>query len=151
MFCELSIRVIVTSLNSRLAGKIIPRSKTNLPSPTERRKLLELESNNSLVLYSNQPVSFRYQLIDNGLLGFDRPPPSLARTAPMMPYATSSRPAIVFPLPLDHLLTLVQYNVLRAIVTNMSIVPVVQLIPVECRAVLNIPPSTRFLSYNPDS
>lgn len=108
-----------------------------------KRKLLELEAKGDAVtIYTNsQPARFRYQLVDFGQLGFARPPSSLPRTRPMMPYASPDRPAMIFPLPADHLLTLIQYNVLRAMVTNMTIVPMVQRIPIECRAVLSVAPS----------
>lgn len=112
-----------------------------------KRKLLELEleleaKDGAVVIYTNhQPAKFRYQLVDTGQLGFSQPPSYLSRTLPVMPYAPSNQPAMIFPLPADHLLTIIQYNVLRAIVTNMAIVPIVHLIPMECRAVLNVAPS----------
>lgn len=45
-----------------------------------------------------------------------------------------------FPLAPDHyLLTLIQYNVMRAVITNLSLCQILQQLPLECRAALNIP------------
>jgi len=72
---------------------------------------------------------------------------SLAMTsspAPLIPYTSNSRanpiqPNTVFPLPVDHLITLVQYNVLRATLTNMSLLSLLDAIPTECRGALGVP------------
>jgi hypothetical protein len=42
---------------------------------------------------------------------------------------------LIFPLPVDHLLTLVHYNVLRATLTNMSLLSLLHLLPSQCNAV----------------
>ncbi|KAF2251473.1 hypothetical protein BU26DRAFT_423746, partial [Trematosphaeria pertusa] len=38
-----------------------------------------------------------------------------------------------------YLLTLIQYNVMRAVITNLSLCQILQQLPLECRAALNIP------------
>lgn len=59
---------------------------------------------------------------------------------PLIPYLDSSTPArstwtITFPLSPDHhLLTLMQYNVLRATMTNLAILSLLDALPLECRA-----------------
>lgn len=45
-------------------------------------------------------------------------------------------PPVYFPLCLDHLIVLVQYNVLRAIVTNIAIVHPLLSIPTECDSIV---------------
>ncbi|KAI1375967.1 hypothetical protein F4677DRAFT_445683 [Hypoxylon crocopeplum] len=64
---------------------------------------------------------------------------------PMIPYLNGNdRPGptisnVTFPLSADHrLLVLIQYNVLRALMTNMSILSILSRIPLECGAALNI-------------
>ncbi|KAI2632158.1 hypothetical protein GGR54DRAFT_634926 [Hypoxylon sp. NC1633] len=48
-------------------------------------------------------------------------------------------PKFVFPLSPDHrLLVLIQYNVLRAMMTNMSILSILHRIPLECGAALSV-------------
>ena len=57
---------------------------------------------------------------------------------PLLPYAKDSipdrpTPTIIFPLSADHcLITLVQYNVLRAMLFNMSILSLLDSLPMEC-------------------
>lgn len=63
---------------------------------------------------------------------------------PVLPYATLAPngplPAVVFPLSADHcLITLVQYNVLRALLFNMSILSILDNLPVACALSLQIP------------
>lgn len=59
---------------------------------------------------------------------------------PLIPYLDSSAPAIstwtiTFPLSPDHhLLTLMQYNVLRATMTNLAILSLLDTLPIECCA-----------------
>jgi hypothetical protein len=59
--------------------------------------------------------------------------------APLIPYLSPAHPSpptvITFPLSPDHyLLTLMQYNVLRATMTNLSIISLLDNLPIECRA-----------------
>ncbi|KAI8964702.1 hypothetical protein F5Y11DRAFT_67850 [Daldinia sp. FL1419] len=73
---------------------------------------------------------------------------------PIIPYldnrsrAGATIPDFSFPISADHrLLVLIQYNVLRAFITNMSILSVLERMPLECGAALNIksllpPPET---------
>ncbi|TGO61484.1 hypothetical protein BCON_0027g00730 [Botryotinia convoluta] len=51
----------------------------------------------------------------------------------------SEVPGLTFPLPLDHLLTLIQYNVLRACMTNSSILNLPHTTATECRNILSAP------------
>ncbi|KAF2111391.1 hypothetical protein BDV96DRAFT_649952 [Lophiotrema nucula] len=79
-------------------------------------------------------------------------PPVITYISPSTP--PSSAPAFVFPLSPDHyLLTLVQYNVLRAVITNLQLCSLLSHLPSECRAALNIPtpppPSTIPPSFAP--
>lgn len=73
---------------------------------------------------------------------------------PMIPYLNSDNrpseidPKFTFPLSADHrLLMLVQYNVLRACLTNMFILSILGRIPLECGAALSI----KDLPSSPDS
>ncbi|KAF7896915.1 uncharacterized protein EAF01_009318 [Botrytis porri] len=65
----------------------------------------------------------------------------------------SEVPDLTFPLPLDHLLTLIQYNVLRACLTNSSILNLPHTTSSECRNILSAPmfpaPSTIPPSLSP--
>ncbi|KAF2188809.1 hypothetical protein K469DRAFT_564218, partial [Zopfia rhizophila CBS 207.26] len=64
-------------------------------------------------------------------------PPVIAYLPPNSP--PTSAPAFKFPLSPDYyLITLIQYNVLRAILTNLSIVSLLHTVPSQCRAALNI-------------
>ncbi len=66
---------------------------------------------------------------------------------PVIPYIDGSRPVRPFSFPLspDHqLITLIQYNLLRGMLTNMAIVSILDTIPAECGAVFTIPPSLLF-------
>ncbi|KAF7939105.1 uncharacterized protein EAE97_007186 [Botrytis byssoidea] len=60
---------------------------------------------------------------------------------------------LTFPLPLDHLLTLIQYNVLRACMTNSTILKLPHTTATECRSMLSAPmfpaPSTIPPSLSP--
>lgn len=64
---------------------------------------------------------------------------------PVIPYLTgdawnSTIPPFKFPISPDHqLLPLIQYNVLRAIMTNMCIMSLLHRVPAECGAALAIP------------
>jgi hypothetical protein len=68
---------------------------------------------------------------------------------PLIPYIRDTRDLstigpVLFPISLDHrLITLIQYNVLRAMLINMSIMSLMHVIPEECGgafALLRIPP-----------
>jgi hypothetical protein len=67
---------------------------------------------------------------------------------PLLRYAdVENQPAlqIVFPLAADHyLITLVQYNVIRALLFNGFLLSILHLVPgaVNCRGALGIPPSS---------
>lgn len=71
---------------------------------------------------------------------------------PLLQYQTTTTPSapphtLRFPLPVDHhLITLVQYNVLRGSITNMAILNILHQIPTECSSALSLPPS-----YDPPS
>ncbi|KFX96784.1 hypothetical protein O988_05171 [Pseudogymnoascus sp. VKM F-3808] len=64
---------------------------------------------------------------------------------PLLPYTTDATlgrptPIIIFPLSADHcLITLVQYNVLRAMLLNMSILSLLDCFPTECSRSLDVP------------
>ncbi|KAI0130996.1 hypothetical protein F4814DRAFT_151696 [Daldinia grandis] len=85
---------------------------------------------------------------------YSLPSPKRQAIPPMIPYLDShSRaritiPDFAFPISADHrLLVLIQYNVLRAFITNMSILSILDRMPLECGAALNIknllpPPGT---------
>ena len=64
-------------------------------------------------------------------------------TTPLVPYISSSNPnptpRTIFPLPCDHLLTLIQYNVLRATLSNMALLSLLHCIPQECGGAMNMP------------
>jgi hypothetical protein len=66
--------------------------------------------------------------------------------SPVLPYLSpttinSRLSPIMFPISPDHyLITLVQYNVLRATLANLAILSLMDKIPLECRAALSIPP-----------
>ncbi|OTA76092.1 hypothetical protein M434DRAFT_402572 [Hypoxylon sp. CO27-5] len=73
---------------------------------------------------------------------------------PMIPYIESidqlqtTIPNFTFPLSADHrLIVLIQYNVLRAFMTNLSILSYIHRLPLECGAALNI----KFISSAPES
>ncbi|KAI1411224.1 hypothetical protein F5Y13DRAFT_165970 [Hypoxylon sp. FL1857] len=73
---------------------------------------------------------------------------------PMIPYIDSideldgAIPNFSFPLSADHrLIVLIQYNVLRAFMTNLSILSYLHRLPLECGAALNI----EFISSAPNS
>ncbi|CZR69329.1 uncharacterized protein PAC_19229 [Phialocephala subalpina] len=65
---------------------------------------------------------------------------------PLIPYLTTSPnttfPTIIFPLSSDHLITLIQFNVLRATLTNLRLLSLLQTIPCECSLALSIEPSS---------
>ncbi|KAI1647751.1 uncharacterized protein F4817DRAFT_99573 [Daldinia loculata] len=85
---------------------------------------------------------------------YNLPSPKRQAIPPMIPYLDShdqvriTIPDFAFPISADHrLLVLIQYNVLRAFITNMSILSILDRIPLECGAALNIknilsPPKT---------
>jgi hypothetical protein len=50
--------------------------------------------------------------------------------------AIGAVPAFVFPLSTDHLLTLIEYNVLRAFITNLSLLSLMKLLHRECHSTL---------------
>jgi hypothetical protein len=63
---------------------------------------------------------------------------------PIIPYLTPNSPSsipgpITFPLTPDHLITLIQFNVLRATLTNMAILSILHTVPLECGNVFAIP------------
>lgn len=73
---------------------------------------------------------------------------------PMIPYVDSidqlhtTVPNFSFPLSADHrLIVLIQYNVLRAFMTNLSILSYLHRLPLECGAALNI----KYVSSTPES
>ncbi|KAI1442445.1 hypothetical protein F5Y02DRAFT_429970 [Annulohypoxylon stygium] len=73
---------------------------------------------------------------------------------PMIPYLDrsdqlgSNVPNFAFPISADHgLIVLIQYNVLRAFMTNMSILSILHRIPLECGGALNI----KYLPSAPDT
>ncbi|KAI1136802.1 hypothetical protein F5Y05DRAFT_390879 [Hypoxylon sp. FL0543] len=73
---------------------------------------------------------------------------------PMIPYIDSidqlhtTVPDFFFPLSADHrLIVLIQYNVLRAFMTNLSILSYLHRLPLECGAALNI----NYLSSAPET
>ncbi len=61
-------------------------------------------------------------------------------TSPNQWFPTSAQ-SIIFPLSPDHLITLVQFNVLRATLTNLRLLSLLHFIPHECSLALNITPS----------
>ena len=86
-----------------------------------------------------------------------RPDGSLTRP-PLIPYFSPTSPFLIpgpitFPLTADHLITLIQYNVLRAIFTNIWILSLGENLPTECGNVLALPkfavPSTIPPSFEP--
>ncbi|OTB12062.1 hypothetical protein K445DRAFT_321552 [Daldinia sp. EC12] len=90
------------------------------------------------------------------------PSPKRQTIPPMIPYLdthdqsdTTTIPSFSFPISADHrLLVLIQYNVLRAFITNMSILSVLHRMPLECGAALNIkdlPPSPETIPPNLES
>ncbi|KAE8454215.1 hypothetical protein EG329_005140 [Mollisiaceae sp. DMI_Dod_QoI] len=70
--------------------------------------------------------------------------------APLIPYLPLSpnqpfpvpAPRIIFPLSSDHLITLIQFNVLRATLVNFRLLSLLHTLPYECSLALNIIPST---------
>ncbi|KAI1471274.1 uncharacterized protein F4812DRAFT_172071 [Daldinia caldariorum] len=90
-----------------------------------------------------------------------QPTPKRQAIPPMIPYldihdpAGTTIPNFSFPISADHrLLVLIQYNVLRAFITNMSILSVLDRMPLECGAALNIkdlPPAPETIPPNLDS
>ena len=67
--------------------------------------------------------------------------------APILQYRDPKTPStssqtIIFPLAPDHhLITLVQYNVLRATITNLAILNILHTVPTECTIALTLGPS----------
>lgn len=61
-----------------------------------------------------------------------------------------SEGSIVFPLAPDHLITLVQFNVLRAAMTNLRLLSALHTVPPECSNALRIVPVPMFLSPTPE-
>jgi hypothetical protein len=68
---------------------------------------------------------------------------------PLIPYVTPNNPRVsaptaqfsfAFPISLDHLLTLVQYNVLRAILANMNLLQLMSETPTECGNFIYVEP-----------
>ncbi|RGP63857.1 hypothetical protein FLONG3_9751 [Fusarium longipes] len=51
---------------------------------------------------------------------------------PLMPYKTKNHSNIIFPLCPDHLITLLQYNALRALAVNRSLISGILYTPLEC-------------------
>lgn len=102
---------------------------------------------------SNLPCTWEYQLvllptnqpIQSSSLSLIPTHSSLPPTRPpLIPYLTAHSHSllpgpITFPLTPDHLITLVQFNVLRATLTNMSILSLLQNLPLECGNALAIP------------
>ncbi|KAF2837992.1 hypothetical protein M501DRAFT_936910 [Patellaria atrata CBS 101060] len=65
---------------------------------------------------------------------------------PLIPYISASGSAphsftnqFYFPLSSDHLITIIQFNVLRGILTNMTILNLLSTLPLECGGALNLP------------
>jgi hypothetical protein len=73
--------------------------------------------------------------------------PLLLHTVPES--TVSSNGSIVFPLTPDHLITLVQFNVLRAAMTNLRLLSALHTVPPECSNALRIVPVPVFLSPIP--
>lgn len=71
-------------------------------------------------------------------------PESRKLIPPLIPYTTFYRigqppPRIIFPLSADHcLITLVQYNVVRAVLFNMAILSILDSLPLECSQTFGI-------------
>jgi len=67
--------------------------------------------------------------------------------APLLQYQNSTNESsstlpVIFPLAPDHhLITLVQYNVLRATITNLAILNILHTVPTECTIALTLGPS----------
>lgn len=75
---------------------------------------------------------------------------------PMIPYITNSLrrhgilPSFAFPLSPDHqLLVLVQYNVFRATLTNLSLMSLLDRLPEECGAAFNMNPVQKRIWHDP--
>src|SRR6266498_5450005 len=99
-----------------------------------RRKALEAQSGGSS--YPSQPsgaYTITWSQATDLTPAHQTSPSQSSKTSPIIPYLSyPDQIPNIFPLPLDHLITLVQYNVLRATLTNMSIMSLLQCIPVEC-------------------
>ncbi|KAI1089954.1 hypothetical protein F5B19DRAFT_352127 [Rostrohypoxylon terebratum] len=136
---------------------------SNSSSLTEVLHLLRAQSCRSLHLY-NQLKPFTYWERLEAHLNEIYPYPrqssaSISRDRgriiiPMIPYLDSAHPLnsnipdFAFPISADHrLIVLIQYNVLRAFMTNMSILSILHRIPLECGGALNI----KYLPSAPDS
>ncbi|KAG9232269.1 hypothetical protein BJ875DRAFT_544695 [Amylocarpus encephaloides] len=66
--------------------------------------------------------------------------------APLIPYANPNSPPpptleLIFPLTPDHLITLTQYNVLRASMTNLRLLGALHTVPRECVLALSVVPA----------
>ncbi|KAF7956018.1 hypothetical protein EAE96_004939 [Botrytis aclada] len=113
-----------------------------------RRKALEAKSTSKDQFVIWKPHSQSSSLTQNSL-SIAKPLEQQLATTRQAPEA----PDLIFPLPLDHLLTLIQYNVLRACMTNLSILNLLHTTPTECRNILSTPmfpaPSTIPPSLSP--
>lgn len=72
---------------------------------------------------------------------------------PLIPCAEPATPRdvkILFPLAPDHLITLVQFNVLRAAMTNLRLLSALHTVPRECSEALRIVPVTDTIFEEPD-
>lgn len=69
-------------------------------------------------------------------------------SSPLLSYRTAATPRkpILFPLSSDHLIVLTQYNALRAFLTNLTILQLLDTIPIECSMALDVAPIPSFTS-----
>lgn len=100
----------------------------------------------------SRPISNQYPRREHDLM--DDAGGNRKLIPPMIPYLKCDdlpgeiNPKFTFPLSADHrLLVLIQYNTLRACLTNMSILSILNRIPLECGAALSI----KDLPSSPDS
>ena len=94
-----------------------------------------------IVIDRNGPLTTEANPLTTGHGG---EPKSHKLIPPLLPYTTYGRigqplPQIIFPLSADHcLITLVQYNVIRAMLFNMGILSILDCLPLECSLAFGI-------------
>ncbi len=116
-----------------------------------RRKAVEKERERpapgEVFVYEHCDVAQGGQHGEPGERALEAKHPRAQLIPPVIPYVDGSTPVRPFRFPLspDHqLITLIQFNVLRATLTNMAILSILHTIPPECQAALAIPASLLF-------
>ena len=110
----------------------LPKSPQSLPRLSEVWRPPFIDVVRDRLVYSREQLLQRHEV-------------NLELILPVIPYLTDSVsnftiPPFRFPISPDHqLLPLIQYNVLRAIMTNMCLMSLLHHIPIECGAALAIP------------